>query len=498
MERLRPLDSMFLDAEDGLTHMHIASCAIFERPAPAYDELVALMQAKLPLLPRYRQVVRSVPFGAPVWVDDPHFNLAYHLRHTALPSPGGDEELNTLMGRLMAVELDRHRPLWEAWMVEGLTGGRWAIISKVHHCMVDGVSGTDLMVSLLDSTRHSPPPTPEPWFPGPTPSRLAMMAGGVAAQLGAGIDQMRAAGAKLRTPGPALRTVSDTIQGLATLLRELQPAPQLSIEGPIGPHRRWATARTYLDEIKAIRDTLGGTVNDVVLTVIAGAFRDLLLARGEAVDGAVLRTLVPVSVRAPGDTTNNNQVSMIIAELPIGVEDAAERLAEMRRRMQALKETHQVEAAKRLFTLAEAGPAPLYSMLVRGATAVLRRFPQRGVNTVTTNVPGPQYPLYALGREMLEYQPFVPLSQGVRIGIAILSYNGQVSFGVTGDYDTMPEVEWFCRRIEANTAELATLAEQARGTLGPGRNAGARRTMKKNDNRRNRNDAVPPSVERSA
>ena len=170
MDRLSPLDSLFLHVEDGVTHIHIASCAIFERSPPSFEKLVDLIAGKLPVLPRYRQKVRFVPgqLGRPVWVDDPHFNLAYHVRHSALPPPGGEEELTNLMGRLMSIELDRHRPLWEVWMIEGLTGGRWALISKVHHCMVDGVSGTDLMVLTLDSSRdHNPPPPAEAWTPAP-------------------------------------------------------------------------------------------------------------------------------------------------------------------------------------------------------------------------------------------------------------------------------------------------------------------------------------------
>jgi WS/DGAT/MGAT family acyltransferase len=254
------------------------------------------------------------------------------------------------------------------------------------------------------------------------------------------------------------------VEGALALGRELQPAPTLSIEGAIGPHRRWAAARAHLDELKAIRGALGGTVNDVVLAVIAGAFRDLLLARGDPVDGAVLRSLVPVSRRAADDHTASNQVSVIIAELPVGVADPVERLAATRREMDTLKASHQADASDALNSLVGFTPPMLYAFGLRSVAAAMRRAPQRSVNTVTTNVPGPQYPLYALGREMLEYLPYVPVSQGVRIGVAILSYNGQVRFGVTGDYDTMPEVDWFCRRIEAGIAELAVTAKRDEAT----------------------------------
>jgi diacylglycerol O-acyltransferase len=466
MDRLSPLDSLFLHVEDGVTHMHIASCAIFERPPPPYHELVELIAAKLGRLPRYRQKVRFVPgqLGRPVWVDDPHFNLAYHVRHSALPPPGGEEELNNLMSRLMAVELDRHRPLWEAWMIEGLTGGRWALISKVHHCMVDGISGTDLMVQLLDSSRRAgPPPPAESWDPAPEPSDAELVVDAALDMLRTPAEQARAVRAMLRGPRAAVASIRNTLQGALTLGRNLEPAPALSIEGPIGPHRRWAAARASLDELKDIRHRLGGTVNDVVLAVITGAFRDLLVERGDPVDGVVLRSLVPVSMRAPGDRTPNNQVAAIIAELPVGIADPLERHAAIHEQMTALKASHQAEASEALNTLAGFTPPMLYALAARSATAALRRVPQRAVNTVTTNVPGPTSPLYALGRELLEYLPFVPLSQGVRVGIAILSYNGQVRFGVTGDYDTMPEVPWFCARIEAGVAELSE-----RGALGRG------------------------------
>ena len=464
MDRLSPQDSLFLHVEDGITHMHIASCAIFERPPPAYEDVVSLIASKLPRLPRYRQKVRFAPanLGQPVWVDDPHFNLAYHVRHSALPPPGREQELNDLMGRLMAVELDRHRPLWEVWMIEGLTGGRWALISKVHHCMVDGVSGTDLMVQLLDASPDATTPPTEAWTPAPEPSTARLAFEGMADALDHSARRARPPRvSRRRRPRESYSALRSIANGAIALTRELQPAPMLSIGGAIGPHRRWATARADLDELKAIRRTFGGTVNDVVLAAIAGAFRDLLLARGDPVDGATVRTLVPVSVRAAGDHTANNQVSAIIARLEVGVADPVERLDATRQQMErpeGLPRSGRRRVpldAGRIHTANDPGARPP----VRHAW--LRRVPANTVNTVTTNVPGPQYPLYALGREMVEYLPYVPLSQGVRLGVAILSYNGLVRFGITGDYDTMPEVDWFCRRIEAGIAELTERAANA-------------------------------------
>ena len=460
MDRLSPLDSLFLHVEDGITHMHIASCATFEGPAPSYGDFVDVLAGKLPVLARYRQKVRFVPgqLGRPVWVDDPHFNLAYHVRHTALPPPGGEAELNSLMSWLMSVELDRRRPLWEAWMVEGLTEGRWAMISKVHHCMVDGISGTDLMVLLLDPTREHTPSLPDTWTPEPEPSDATLVVSALRDLLLTPAEQFRAARSVLRRPSAAVTALWDSMQGAVAFGRELVPTPVLSIEGSIGTQRRWAAGRARLDDLKQVRRVFGGTINDVVLAVIAGAFRDLLLSRGDPVDNVVVRSLVPVSARAADDHTANNQVSASVVELPIGVADPLERLEATRRQMDALKASHQADASDAMNSMAAFSPPMLYALGLRSSTTAFRHVPQRSVNTVTTNVPGPPHALYALGREMLEYLPFVPISQGVRIGVSILSYNGKVRFGVTGDYDTMPEVEWFCRRIEAGVAELTELA----------------------------------------
>jgi diacylglycerol O-acyltransferase len=262
----------------------------------------------------------------------------------------------------------------------------------------------------------------------------------------------------LRRPQAAWRTLNDTFDGVLELGRGLRPTGSLSIEGRIGPHRRWAVARASLEQVKATRRALGGTVNDVVLAAITGAFRDLLLSRGDRVDAAVVRTLVPVSTRDSGDRTPNNQVASLIAELPVGLSDERQRFEAVQVEMGALKASHEAEASGALTSVAAFTPPMLYALGLRSSGALLRRVPQRSVHTVTTNVPGPGYPLYAAGRRLLEYLPFVPLSQGVQIGVAILSYDGQLRFGVTGDYDAVPEVEWFCRRIEAHVAALAQLA----------------------------------------
>jgi diacylglycerol O-acyltransferase len=462
MDRLSPLDALFLHVEDGISHMHIASCGVFEGPAPAFEELNHLIATKLPLLTRYRQRVRFVPGGVarPVWVDDPHFNLAYHVRHTALPAPGDDRDLERLMGRLTSQQLDRNRPLWEAWIVEGLTEQRWAIISKVHHCMVDGISGTDLMTLLLDAQPEPEPLPLEDWNPDPEPGSLELLAQAVSELTSSPAEQLRALRATTRTPRRLWSQATAVVDGLRSLGGQLvDPAPQLSIEGNIGPHRRWSAARSSLDEVRIIRSAFGGSVNDVVLAAITGAFRELLIERGEDVRDAEIHSLIPVSLRALGDQTSNNQVTAMIARLPIGIADPVERLEAVMNEMDALKVSHQAEAGGAVAAAAHLAPALLISLGIRAGMSVLRRLPQRSVNTVTTNVPGPQFPLYAAGRQMLEYLPFVPLSQGVRVGIAILSYNGKISFGVTGDYDTVPDVARMAQLIEEQLASLVKLAD---------------------------------------
>jgi WS/DGAT/MGAT family acyltransferase len=458
MDRMSPLDASFLHIEDGVSHMHIGSVAVFEGPPPPYEDFEAMVAGKLPAVPRYRQRVRFVPFqlGRPVWVDDPHFNLVYHLRHTALPAPGGDHELRNLVGRVMSQQLDRNRPLWEMWMVEGLDRGHWAIVSKVHHCMVDGVSGTDLLSVVLDAEREPAPPLLDAWKPAPEPSDVRLVGDALVDLVANPYEQFRAVRAATRAPRQLLASMSEFGRGLRAWAGVVRPTPTSSINGPIGPHRRWDWARTTLADVKLVRKALGGTVNDVVLTVLTRGFRDLLLSRGEPVGGRVVRTLVPVSVRSAAERgTYNNRVSAMIAALPVGIDDAEERLGAIRMQMDGLKESKQAVAGEVLTSLS--GFAP--SLLLALGTRVAMRVPQRNVNTVTTNVPGPQLPLYARGRRMLEAFPFVPLASSVRVGVAIFSYNGMLNYGVTGDYDTASDIGILCGGIEMGMTELLKLAE---------------------------------------
>jgi diacylglycerol O-acyltransferase len=461
MERLSALDAEFLHLEDGIAHMHVAGVSVFEGSAPSLDELGRLLRAKLDLIPRYRQRVRFAPFGLgrPLWQDDPHFNLAYHLRHTALPPPGADADLCRLMARLMSQPLDRNRPLWEAWMVEGLPRGRWGVISKVHHCMVDGISGVELLTVLLAVERDERLPEPQPWEPTPEASGPAVVVDAWRGLAGDLATAARRAPAALRDPLGAVRTLGRTGQGALRFGRHLRTTPPLSIEGTIGPNRVWAHSSARIDDIRAIRRAFGGTFNDVVLAAVAGGYRKLLLRRGDDADDAVVRSLVPVSVRAEDARgVPGNRVSAFLYELPVHLADPVERLRAVREGMGELKGSHMADAGEAATTLGNLAPPMVVGFVSRLGMRVMHRLPQRSINTVTTNVPGPQFPLYCLGREMLEYYPYVPLSHGLRVGTAILSYNGRVAFGITGDFDTAPDVAVLATAIKAGIKELKKLA----------------------------------------
>jgi diacylglycerol O-acyltransferase / wax synthase len=459
MDPLSTQDSAFLDIEDEVSHKHIGSVGIFEGPPPSQEEFRAGVACKLDLVPRYRQKVRYPPLrvGPPVWIDDRHFNLDYHLRRTALAAPGGEDELRAMLGRVMSQQLDRNKPLWEIWTADGLGGGRWGLVSKVHHCMVDGVSATDLMSVMLDTERDQLREPPKAWTPAPEPSAREMIVDPLARRLRSPLGAISAANEFVRGPRRYVELALDTVRGTAAMRGLLRPTPSSSLNGPIGPHRRWDWAHVQLSDVKEIRGAFDGSVNDVVLAVISRGFRDLLRSRGEDPAAHTVRTLVPVSVRRPGERgTYNNRVSAIFAELPIGVEDPVARLDEIRVQMEGLKRSKEAVAGEVLTSLSGFAPSLLLALGMRLAF----RVPQRTLNTVTTNVPGPQKPLYLSGRRMLEAIPFVPLAGRVRVGVAIFSYDGALKFGVTGDYDTAPDIRVLCEGITDGMAELVKAAQR--------------------------------------
>ncbi len=453
MDALSSLDASFLYIENEFNHMHVAVVGIFEGPPPGSKEVEEMISSKLHLVPRYRQKVRFVPFdiGRPVWSDDHHFNLKYHVRHTALPAPGSEEQLRTLVGRVMSQQLDRAKPLWEVWVVEGLEDESWALLTKTHHCMVDGVSGSDLLSVLLDDAPDTEHPPNREWEPEARPSGRSLLVHSLADGLRAPRENFRTMVDTLRAPGRALHGLADLTDGLSTFRTLAKDELESSLNGPIGPHRRWDWASTTISDVMKIRSALGGTINDVVLCVISQGFRALMLAREEPVKGMNVRTLVPVSVRREDERGMlNNRVSAMFADLPMDFEDPVDCLKSIRGEMVNLKKHHQSRAADTLSSITELAPPVLLALAAR----VFAGLDQHSVQTVTTNVPGPKQTLYVSGRKMLTAYPYVPLAGSVRIGVAIFSYGGFLTFGITGDYETAPDIGVLASGIEGAIAEL--------------------------------------------
>jgi WS/DGAT/MGAT family acyltransferase len=451
MDRMSPMDASFLHIEGPTNPMHIGGVSIFEGPAPPFERLEEMVASKLDLVPRYRQKVRFVPLGLgrPVWVDDPHFNLAYHLRHTALPAPGRDDQLRRTAARIFSQHLDRNKPLWEIWTVEGLSENRWALLSKVHHCMVDGVSATDLMSVMFEDS--AAPASDDTWNPAPEPSGAELALRTLTHRTLNPSEQLRSVRAAVRAPRGSLGQARDLLGATTSAARLMRPLGSSSLVGPVGPHRIWSWAKVSLADVKSVRSALGGTVNDVVLTIVSAGFRDLLESRGESVDGRTVRALVPVSVRRPGERgVYNNRVSAMFAELPIGIADPVARLDAVRAQMDGLKRSKQAVAGDVLTSLSGFAPPMLLALAGRLAA----RSPSLGVQTGVTNVPGPQQPLHTLGQRLLESFPFVPVIGKARISIAIFSYDGGLYFGVTGDYDNSSDIDTLTAGVERSMAEL--------------------------------------------
>lgn len=458
-DRLTGLDASFLHLEhDAATHMHVASCMVFEGPAPSHEELVKHVEARLHLVPRYRQRLAFVPFdqGRPVWVDDPHFNTRYHVQHHALPPPGSEEQLKHLTGRAFSQQLDRNKPLWELWLVEGLKGGRFAILGKTHHALVDGISGVDITTVLFDLT---PEPVPiagpeHPWVPRPLPSSSQLLADALLERATVPAEAARGLRSTLRTPRRVARKLIDDLAAVGSFtLPGVRGAPPSPYNVHIGPHRRFTWVTEDLERVKAIKNALGGTVNDVMLTAVAGGLGRHLRANGHPTIDLVLRAMIPVSVRADVERgALGNRVAAVWAGLPVGETDPVERLALVRSEMEGLKESHQAVGARLLTELTGFAPP---TVMAQAARLQAR---QRYFNLVVTNVPGPQFPLYVLGRRMQAIYPMVPLAQNLALGIALMSYDGRISFGLNADYDALPDVEQLAVHLTDALDELAIAA----------------------------------------
>ena len=454
-ERLTVLDEMFLHLENQSSHMHVGAAIIFEGPAPDFQEFLDSARLRLQKVPRFRQKLRTVPFGVgrPVWVDDTHFNLEYHIRHTALPAPGNDEKLKALTARIMSQRLDRSKPLWEIWFAEGLAGDRFALISKTHHCLVDGVSGADIMSVILDLTPEGEHLEPEHWVPEPEPTPDQLLADAIRERITSPGEIVRSVQSAAMDPRRVPNRFVEAARALGSFVGgSLDFAPDSTLNQPIGPHRRFETVLSDLNDLKRIKNSLGGTVNDVVLATVAGGLRHLLKARGERLEGLELRAMVPVSVRAEQDRgALGNQVATVWAPLPVFEDDAVKRLHWVSERMDNLKSSGQAVGAQVLTSLGEWAPP---TVLAQASRLVSR---QRAYNLVVTNVPGPQFPLYSMGREMKEVYPVVPLVNNTAIGIALFSYNGVICWGILGDYDAAKDLAVLAEGIEKSVAELLSL-----------------------------------------
>ena len=456
-DRLSGLDASFLALEKGGAHMHVGSVLVFDGPAPPYEDLVAQLERRLHLVPRYRQKLAFPPFGAgrPVWVDDPHFKAHYHLRHTALPPPASQDQLKALAGRVLSQQLDRSKPLWEIWMVDRVGEDAFALVCKTHHALVDGISGVDITTVLFDLEPDPPAADPPPpWYPRPEPSRAALLADALAERATLPLEAARAAAGAAARPARVAEETGRALGGLAQMLAAgVRGAPPSPLNVRIGPHRRFTWVESELARLKAIKDALGGSINDVVLTVVAGALRGHLQRRGRDPDGMELKAMVPVSVRA--DTERGalgNRVAAVYAPLPVGIAEPVDRYRTVHDAMAHLKGSGQAVGAEVITRMA--GVAAPTILDQAGRLQSLQRF----FNVTVTNVPGPQFALYMLGRRLRSFHPVVPLVTNTALGIAIMSYDGRVSFGLLGDYDAMPDLDELAADLTAAIDELAAAA----------------------------------------
>jgi WS/DGAT/MGAT family acyltransferase len=460
-DRLTGLDSSFLHLEHDATHMHVAGCMVFDGQAPAYDELVDQILSRLHLVPRYRQRLAFVPLnqGRPVWVDDPHFNVAFHVRHTALPNPGGEDQLKRLCGRIFSQALDRSRPLWEIWLVEGLAEDRFALLSKTHHALVDGISGVDIATVLFDASPDPVPVAPPDgeWIPRPLPTGAQLLAEALRERATVPTEIVRGVRATLRGPRHVAARIGRALGGIGAVARlATASAPDSPLNVRIGPHRRFTWVRGDLAQFKTVKNALGGTVNDVVLAAVAGALGRYLRIHGEDTEDTVLRAMVPVSVRADVERgALGNRVAAMWAPLPIGLTDPVQRLLTISRAMDGVKDSGQAVGAQVLTELTGFAPPTIMAQAARLQAR------QRMFNLVVTNVPGPQIPLYLLGRQLEAMFPMVPLAANQALGVAIMSYNGQLNFGLNADYDALRDLEALADALRASIDELVTAAGQA-------------------------------------
>ena len=461
-ERLTAMDTSFLVLEKPWSPLHVSATLIYEtgplqRPDGGVDidAYRAATESVLHLIPRYRQKLQWIPVaGHPVWVDDAEFNLDYHVRHSSLPRPGTEDQLKRLSARIMAQPLDHSKPLWEAWVVEGLEGNRFAVISKIHHCMVDGTAGTDLAQIL-----HSTDPNEERvhkapvWSPRPAPKPADLLK-----------DEL---GRYMSLPGRALRGLREAthevtelrevfgtrVRSIGNMLSSMQDTPSKTpLNVPIGPHRRFDWRDMPLEDMKTVRRALGCTINDVVLATVTGAVRDFLGKRNHSLDDLDFKIAAPVSIRSEGDRKMGNRVSQWFVEAPVGEPDVMKRIEKIQAATEELKASRQALDADLIMNIVEWTPTSLLTLASRSASG------SAPYNMMVTNVPGPQEPLYLLGARLESLYSQVPIADSTALGVAIVSYAGKLCWGFNADFETVPDLELFADAIEASFAEIATAA----------------------------------------
>jgi diacylglycerol O-acyltransferase len=462
LDQLSAIDAGFLHQEDDSALMHIGAIAVCEGPPPQLADVLDSVRMRIHLVPRYRQRLHYPPreAGRPYWIDDESFDIEDHIRHTALPSPGNEEELTKLAARIFSQRLDRGRPLWELWIVEGLENDRFALISKTHHALIDGVSGVDLATVLCTLGPEMPEvPDLPPWSPQAEPGNIELVSRSLQSStreiVGAATGILRA----IAQPEQAARKVREVSKGVGSLLwASLAPAPSSPLNQLAGPHRRYRGVRTQLEDLRLVKNTFGGSINDVVVTIVTGALRDWLVSRGVRTEGLELRALVPVSVRADADKGEfGNKLAVMQGPLPVYVDDALDRYLIVRQAMDDLKASNQALGAGVLASVQNLAPPTLLAQASR------LQFSTHFFNLLVTNVPGPQLPLYMVGRKLLDIFPIAFLPSGHGLAIAVFSYDGGLDFGLLADFDTIPDIDVISDGITTSLAELVRLAKEHQG-----------------------------------
>ena len=463
-EPLSYLDASFLALETRSSHMHVAGVALLDAAPLKADgggidigRIKAHINSKLQYIPRYRQRLEWVPYDRrPVWVDDAQFTFDYHVRHTSLPRPGTDQQLKALAGRIVSTKLDRNKPLWELWVVEGLDNDRFAIIAKIHHCMIDGISGVDLTTILLNVIPSSDIEEAPEWTPRPVPTPTQLAVAEAARLTRRIIDGLGHFSEMVREGKVMTERTFDKAAAALSSLRSgwLSPSSRTPLNRDIGPNRRFDWTELPLDEIKDVKNSLGGSVNDVALAVTTGAVRRFLMERRQFdVHGTEFRAMNPVSTRSASQRgALGNQVAMWLVDLPIGEEDPQKRYELIKERTRNLKKTKQALGAATLVELSSGTPITLLSLANRVVGPLIRPF-----NMTVTNIPGPQFPMYLLESQMLANYPIVPLWAQHGVGVALFSYNGRLLWGVHADYDTLPDSADFLEAIHTSFQDLKEL-----------------------------------------